>query len=241
MKVALIGYGKMGKTIERLLLQGGDEVVSIISRDNREDIYQLNPGEVDVAIEFSSPDSAVSNLLALFERKIPVVCGTTAWLDHLEEVTEACQTSKGALFYSPNFSIGVNIFFLINQSLAKIMNQFPSYEVTIEEIHHTEKLDAPSGTAIATAEQILDHIDRKNHWTLDSAENESIAISAVREADVKGKHTVTYQNKIDEISLTHLAYSRDGFALGAIAAARWIIGKTGIYTMNDMLRSTLQT
>lgn len=240
MNVAIVGYGKMGKTIARLLLEQHHQVVAIIDQKNYDDIYTLREKDVEVAIEFSSPQATLQNSLTILDQQIPVVCGTTAWLDGLPQVEEKCKEKNEGFIYSPNFSIGVNIFFMTNKKLAQIMNHFPSYNVTIDEIHHTEKLDSPSGTAIETANQIIDNLQRKSSWKLDKTMASSeVLINAHREADVKGEHIVTYKNDIDEIKLSHLAFKRDGFAQGAIMAAEWIIGKKGVYTMEDMLGEVL--
>lgn len=241
MKIGLIGYGKMGKTIAALLQKDylQHEVALIIHEHNLDEFTVENLQQLDVAIEFSTPHTAVNNILKCFEAGTPVVVGTTAWLHDLPKVTAACHAANGALFYAPNFSIGVNIFFEINKKLAAIMQQQPQYRIAMEEIHHTEKLDAPSGTAIKTAEVILENYTHLSGWQLTEPEiqkNENkLLITAKREPNVPGTHTVTYFCDVDEIAVTHQAYSREGFAKGAIAAALWLVGKKGIYQMKDLL------
>lgn len=236
MKVALIGYGKMGKTIEGLL-QAEDEVVLRISEDNLADFTIANLRKADVAIEFTQPDSAVSNILQCFEAAVPVVVGTTAWLQHLPEVKAKCAALNGSLFYAPNFSIGVNLFFEVNRKLGQLMNAQPQYEVSLEEIHHTEKKDAPSGTAVKTAEVILEELKRRKGWQLAEGKvaADHIPVVAKREPNVPGTHVVTYRSAVDFIELKHEAVSRQGFAEGAIAAARWLIGRKGVFEMKDLL------
>lgn len=237
MKIALIGYGKMGKTIEQVIKdqQQGDEIIIL----SREDVSAERLRGADVAIEFTRPDAAIGNIHYCLDAGVPVVVGTTAWLDRLDEVRAAVQEKNGALFYAPNFSIGVNIFFEVNRRLAAIMQQQPQYDVAIEEIHHTEKLDAPSGTAIRTAEVILDELPRKKGWELaagpEATASPSLLITAKREPHVPGTHIVTYSSEADEIQLIHQARTRRGFAEGAVMAARWLVGRRGVYEMKDML------
>ncbi|HRN93741.1 MAG: 4-hydroxy-tetrahydrodipicolinate reductase [Chitinophagales bacterium] len=240
MKVALIGYGKMGKEIERVLLDSNlsDEIVLKISENNLSDLTVENLQKADVAIEFTQPEAAVKNIRLCFKAGIPVVVGTTAWLEKLPEITQDCNAANGALFHAPNFSIGVNIFFEINRKLAAIMQQQPQYDIGIEEIHHTEKKDAPSGTAIKTAEVILSELKRVKKWQLENTlevQNNLLPIVAKREPNVPGTHTVIYKSAVDEIVLTHQAHSRKGFAEGAVTAARWLIGKKGVFEMKDLL------
>ena len=249
MKFALIGYGKMGKTIEQVIIGQGlnDEIVLKINDANINELTIENLKKADVAIEFTTPQSAVGNIHKCFEAGIPVVVGTTAWLDKLEEVKAACAEKKGALFFSPNFSIGVNIFWAVNQKLAQLMNTQPQYEITMEEIHHTEKLDAPSGTAVKTAEVILKDLTRKQNWqltdglkgtthhTLSSNTSSPLLIVAKREPHVPGTHTVKYESDVDFIEIKHEAKNRKGFAEGAVLAARWLLGKKGVFDMTDLL------
>jgi len=251
MKFALIGYGKMGKTIEQVILEQAQdarhktqdsalksEVTLKITDENLADFTAENLRKADVAIEFTSPHAAVDNIYKCFDAGIPVVVGTTAWLDRLEEVKKRCAEKNGALFYSPNFSIGVNIFWEVNRRLAQLMNTQPQYEVILEEIHHTEKLDAPSGTAIKTAEVIMEELKRKTSWKLHpgSYQDENLLIVAKREANMPGTHTVTYSSEVDFIQVKHEAKNRRGFAEGAVMAARWMVGKSGVYEMKDLLK-----
>jgi 4-hydroxy-tetrahydrodipicolinate reductase len=230
MKIALLGYGKMGQTIERLARDQGHEIVYTASSQREKGSLK----DADVAIEFSVPEAAVGNLQRCFEKGIPVVCGTTGWLDHYQDVVTSCRQRNGSLLYASNFSVGVNLFFHINQIAAKLLAQWPDYEVSIEEIHHTQKKDAPSGTAITLAEDILEH-NANTQWKLDEQGANILTITAKREADVKGTHTVTYASEIDTLTITHQAHTRDGFAQGAILAANWLKGKQGIFTMKDVL------
>lgn len=240
MKFALIGYGKMGKTIEEVILEqgGSDEIVLKITSQNYSDLTVENLRKVDVAIEFTQPEAAIENIYKCFEAGTPVVVGTTAWLSRLDEVKKVCAEKKGALFFAPNFSIGVNIFFEINRQLARIMNAQPQYDLSIEEIHHVEKKDAPSGTAIKTAEVILGEYPRKNNWVLQNDTNPSanIPIIAKREPNVPGTHIVQYSCGIDKIEIIHEAKSRKGFAEGAVLAARWLTDKQGVFEMKDLLK-----
>ena len=236
MKIALIGYGKMGHAIEQIALQRGHEIVSVIDVNNQEDFTSDAFKSADVAIEFSMPAVAMDNYRRAFAAGVPVVSGTTGWLEHLPEIKEACKAGQ-TFFYASNFSLGVNIFFALNKYLAKIMNDFPAYDVRMVETHHVHKLDAPSGTAITLAEGLIDNIERKNKWVegKDPAEDE-IGICSVREGEVPGIHTVIYESDVDTISITHDAKSRMGFALGAVIAAKFTCGKKGFLTMQDMLK-----
>ena len=236
MKIALIGYGKMGHAIEQIALQRGHEIVSVIDVNNQEDFTSDAFKSADVAIEFSMPAVAMDNYRRAFAAGVPVVSGTTGWLEHLPEIKEACKAGQ-TFFYASNFSLGVNIFFALNKYLAKIMNDFPAYDVRMVETHHVHKLDAPSGTAITLAEGLIDNIERKNKWVegKDPAEDE-IGICSVREGEVSGIHTVIYESDVDTISITHDAKSRMGFALGAVIAAEFTCGKKGFLTMQDMLK-----
>ncbi len=230
MKIALLGYGKMGKTIERLAIEKGHEVV--FTSSSSETKGHLT--DADVAIDFSTPEQAVSNISQCFKNTIPVVSGTTGWLDNYSSVIELCQSCNGSFIYASNFSIGVNLFFNLNEYLAKMMEPYQSYIPEIEEIHHTEKKDAPSGTAITLAEDLLKSSSRDT-WSLDSNKQDVLNISAKRIEDVKGTHTISYVSKIDTLSIAHVAHTRDGFALGAILAAEWLLGKEGVFTMKDVL------
>ncbi|MCC9017014.1 4-hydroxy-tetrahydrodipicolinate reductase [Flavobacterium lipolyticum] len=230
MKIALLGYGKMGKVIERIALERGHEIV--LKKDEFSTYDGLSTA--DVAIDFSVPTAAVDNISNCFHANVPVVSGTTGWLEHYDEMISLCNEKKGAFISSSNFSLGVNIFFELNEYLAKIMSQLDSYKVTMEEIHHTQKLDAPSGTAISLAKGVIENSQYTN-WTLDEAQNNEIHIEAKRIGEVPGTHTVTYDSPVDSIELKHTAHNREGFALGAVIAAEWLAGKTGIYSMKDVL------
>lgn len=236
MKIALIGYGKMGKAIEQVALQQNHEILYKIDISNQELLEKDFLGKADVAIEFTTPVTAVSNILKCFEAGIPVVCGTTGWLEQLPLVTDACLQRKGALLYASNFSIGVNIFFEINKKLAILLARQPQYKVSIEEIHHTQKKDSPSGTAISLAEQILKTNPAVTCWINQPSEDpEVLGIESKRIDPYPGLHRVTYSSAVDDIEITHTAHSRMGFASGAVLAAAWIIGKQGIFGMKDVL------
>jgi 4-hydroxy-tetrahydrodipicolinate reductase len=234
MKIALLGYGRMGKTIESIAKSRGHEIVAIIDKDNPKD--SLNGAEV--AINFSVPSAAVANITHALNEGAAVVCGTTGWLDNRVEIESRCTSKKGAFLYASNFSLGVNIFFALNEKLAQMMGQHKQYNTSLTEIHHTQKLDAPSGTAITLAEGILPYID-KNTWALEEdAKEMNLPIRAERLPDVPGTHTVDYNSETDKISIEHIAHNRDGFALGAVIAAEWVNGKSGIFTMKDVLNIT---
>ena len=237
MKIALIGYGKMGKIIERIALERGHEIVSVIDIDNREDFQSEAFRSADVAIEFTTPHIALQNYDEAFRAGVAVVSGTTGWTEHLEEVKNNVEKNNHTLFWSSNFSLGVNIFITLNSYLAKMMNQFPDYNVEMTEIHHTQKLDAPSGTAITLAEGILGNLDRKTVWVKDTENNsDELAIKSIREGQVPGIHTIRYESAVDSIEITHDAKSREGFALGAVVAAEFTKGKTGFLGMGDLLK-----
>lgn len=236
MKIALIGYGKMGKEIEKIALERGHTVPLIIDINNTNDLSVSNLKEIDVVIEFSIPDSAYKNYLCCFDANVPVVSGTTGWLDKFNDVVEICKTKQKGFFYASNYSLGVNLFFALNKRLAQLMNPFPEYDVVLEEIHHTQKLDAPSGTAITLADDIVSSIDRKKTWRLnDFKSTDDLQIVAKRLGKVPGTHTISYDSDVDSIEISHVAKSRKGFALGAVLAAEFIKGKTGVYGMNDLL------
>ncbi|MDT0554454.1 4-hydroxy-tetrahydrodipicolinate reductase [Patiriisocius hiemis] len=230
MKIALLGYGKMGKKIEELAKQAGHTIV--YKKGSSLEEGSLN--KADVAIEFSVPETAVANITRCFEEGIPVVSGTTGWLDHYKKINTICKNCNGSFIYASNFSVGVNLFFKLNEFAAKLLAPWDEYEVSMEEIHHIEKKDAPSGTAISLAEGIMEHSNKEN-WTLENPSEKEIEITAKRIKDVKGTHTIMYDSTIDCIRLTHEAHSRDGFAKGAILAASWLQDKKGIYTMQDVL------
>lgn len=237
MKIALIGYGKMGREIEQIALERNHTTPLIIDITNQQDFNNENLRNVDVAIEFSKPDTAVENIRRCFEANVPVICGTTGWLENFGIIKEECIKTGNGLFYASNYSLGVNIFFNLNQQLAKIMNNYPQYNVEMEEVHHIQKLDAPSGTAISLANDILKEIDRKNHWLLDEKDNEeALKITAVRRDTVPGIHTIKYESAVDCIEITHNAKNRKGLALGALIAAEFMVGKKGVYSMKDLLK-----
>ena len=234
MKIALIGYGKMGHAIEEIALSRGHEIVCRIDKDNQDDFDSPQFKSADVAIEFTAPTVALGNYRRAFAAGVPVVSGTTGWLEHLPEVKEACEKGQ-TFFYASNFSLGVNIFFAVNKYLAGIMNHFPQYEVSLEEIHHVHKLDHPSGTAITLAEDIIGQLDSKHSWTeAQPAPADAIPVVACREGEVPGTHIITYDSEVDTIRISHEAKSRKGFALGAVVAAEFTVGKKGFLTMQDL-------
>lgn len=230
MKIALLGYGRMGKEIEKIAVSRGHEIVIKKDINDTIDIHLA-----DVAIDFSIPTSAFDNISNCIKNKVPVISGTTGWLDKHHEAIELCEKEKGAFIYASNFSLGVNIFFELNKQLAKMMNSLENYNISIEEIHHMKKLDAPSGTAITLAEGIIENSSKEN-WELgENSSKENIPIVAKRISEVPGTHTIWYDSKVDIIEIKHTAHSRKGFALGAVVAAEWIIGKTGVFSMKDVL------
>ena len=230
MKIALLGYGKMGQVIEQIALERGHEIVL---RKSIEDSF-AGLEAADVSIEFSAPDAAVANISESLNNGIPVVSGTTGWLEEYNKMTRLCEEKNTAFIYGSNFSLGVNLFFELNDYLAKMMSKFTEYKVDIEEIHHTQKLDAPSGTAISLANSIINHTNY-NNWTLDNPNPTELKIDAKRIENVPGTHSVFYTSVVDTIEIKHTAHSRDGFALGAVIAAEWIAGKKGVFTMRDVL------
>ncbi|MBK8585329.1 MAG: 4-hydroxy-tetrahydrodipicolinate reductase [Bacteroidetes bacterium] len=245
MKIALIGYGKMGKTIEQIALKRGHQIVLRVDVNNSKYIDTGDLRGADVAIEFSQPDSAPENIRKCFKAGVPVVCGTTGWMDQLDSVSKDCKESSGAFFYASNYSIGVNLFFEVNKKLAELMNSQPQYdEVLIHESHHLAKLDSPSGTAISLAEQVIEKMDRVKHWvnyktdesvTMGAESEGELPIFSTREDEIPGTHIVKYFSDVDEIEIVHKALSRQGFAIGALTAAEWLQGKKGVFTMKDML------
>lgn len=242
MKIAILGYGKMGRIIEKFATERGHDIVLKVNIDNMEDLNIDNLQKADVAIDFSTPDSALSNIELCFDAKLPIVVGTTGWYGHLQEVKNKCEDGNNTLLYASNFSVGVNVFFFVNKILAKIMNRYPQYEVQVEEIHHTEKLDAPSGTAMTIAEGILSELGRKKEWVNElfgSGEElitkpDQLLIESHRIEEVPGTHTVIYSSEVDDIEFKHKAHSRAGFALGAVLAAEWLQDKKGFYNITDM-------
>lgn len=237
MKIALIGYGKMGKEIEQIAISRGHSIVLKIDINNPEQLTVENLSKADVAIEFTSPGSAVRNYLLCFEAGIPVVSGTTGWLEERPFVEKSCKEANGCFFYASNFSLGVNLFFELNRKLAQMMKPFSQYDVSMTEVHHTQKLDAPSGTAITLAEDIILNNGSKTNWTIEEPKNDKeLHILPVREGTVPGIHTIKYDSEVDYIEITHSAYSRKGFAFGAVLAAEFCYGKKGIYSMSDLLQ-----
>lgn len=236
MNIALIGYGKMGHEIEKIALDRGHAIPLIIDVGNAAALNETNLRNIDVAIEFTTPETAYGNIVKCISSGVPVVCGTTAWLDRLEEAKALCREKDGAFFYASNYSIGVNILFEINRRLARLMNRYGDYDVTVEETHHTQKKDAPSGTAITLAEGILENLERKQEWVCGvTTVPGELEITAVRRSVVPGTHTVTYESEPDLIAITHIAKSRRGLAIGAMAAAEFLAGKKGFYSMTDLL------
>lgn len=231
MKIALLGYGKMGKAIEKIALKRGHNIVIKADIDS---VYNIK--EADVAIDFSVPKAAYKNIINCIDNGIPVISGTTGWLQDYDSAVKACKQNDGAFIYASNFSLGVNVFFELNNTLSKLMNRLKQYKVSIEEIHHTQKLDAPSGTAITLAEGIIENSDYVD-WKLkeEISESNELPISAKRIENVPGTHTITYDSEIDSINIKHIAHNRQGFALGAVIAAEWLQNKKGVFTMNDVL------
>jgi 4-hydroxy-tetrahydrodipicolinate reductase len=236
MRIALLGYGKMGKAIEKVALERGHEVVFRIDLNNASDKQLITKDNVDAVIEFSSPHSAYVNLEFCMKSGLKTVCGTTGWLESRREIEQLCVQNRASFFYASNYSIGVNLFFKVNEFLAKLMAPHQQYEIFTSEIHHTEKLDAPSGTAITLAEGILSNNTTKKSWVNNQiAAKEELPIWSSREGKVPGTHTIKYISEIDEIEIKHTAYTRMGFALGAVLAAEWLQGKEGVFGMNDLL------
>ena len=235
MNIALIGYGKMGKEIEKIAIDRSHNISLIIDENNQFDLDSEHLKDIDVAIEFTNPQVAFSNYKKCFDANVPVVSGTTGWLDKFSQVEKICKEGNHTFFYASNFSLGVNIFFELNKRLASLMQPFDNYDVEIEEVHHLQKLDAPSGTAITIAEHILDHHPFKNEWALDAENPKQLNITAKREADVPGTHIVKYKSDIDSIEIKHQAKNRKGFALGAILAAEFVKDKKGVFSMQDLL------
>ena len=233
MRIALVGYGKMGHIIDELATKKSHEIVARLNETPTAE----NLNNPDVVIEFSNPEVAFNNIKVCLENKIPVICGTTGWLDQKPEIEEIALQNNTAFLYGSNFSLGVNLFFALNEKLANLMKDFSEYHVQLEEIHHTQKKDAPSGTAISIAEGIIKNDDRFDSWKLDETQNKELGIFAIRENEVPGTHSVYYKSDVDEIEIKHTAFNRNGFAVGAIVAAEWIIGKTGNFTMKDVLFS----
>jgi 4-hydroxy-tetrahydrodipicolinate reductase len=244
MKIALLGYGKMGKIIEKIAIDRKHEIVLKIDHDNLHELTTESLKKADVAIEFTMPGSVLGNIAKCFEAGTPVVVGTTGWYDELENIKQQCEENNNTLLYATNFSVGVNIFFKINKVLAKLMNNYPYYDVQVEEIHHTQKLDSPSGTAITIAEGIIENIDAKKSWlnvlttddnnTEDNINQNELLIESLRIDSVPGTHTVIYDSEVDSIEFKHTAHNRNGFALGAVLAAEWLQDKKGFHSVQDM-------
>jgi len=235
MKIALIGYGKMGKEIEKIAEKRGHEIVLVIDQDNADLVSANDLKKADVAIEFTTPVTVLDNIQKCFDADLPIVVGTTGWYDHFEKIKKNCVSNKKSLFYASNFSLGVNLFFKVNKYLAELMNKYPEYDVCMEEIHHIHKLDKPSGTAITLAEQVISNIDRKNKWSIDDKNADTLFIDDKREGEVPGTHIIKYKSAIDDIEIMHKAHNRQGFALGSVVAAEFLKGKKGIYTMSDII------
>jgi 4-hydroxy-tetrahydrodipicolinate reductase len=242
MKIAILGFGKMGQIIEQFAMERGHDVVLKVNADNLDELTILNLKNSDVAIDFSTPDCVLQNIALCFDAGVAIVVGTTGWYGRLQEVKNQCIEGNNTLLYASNFSVGVNVFFFVNRVLAKIMNRYPQYEVQVEEIHHTEKLDSPSGTAMSIAEGIIGELNRKNEWVNELIGSHSelitkpdqLLIESHRIEDVPGTHTVIYSSEVDDIEFKHKAHSRAGFALGAVLAAEWLHGKNGFYNVTDM-------
>lgn len=242
MNIALIGYGKMGRIIDEIAQERGHHIALIIDGINRKEIAPESLADIDMAIDFSTPKSAIDNILLCFEANIPIVVGTTGWYEQLQEIKQKCENGNKSLLYGSNFSIGVNVFFHINKLLAKAMNPYKQYDVQVEEIHHTHKLDAPSGTAITIAEGIIANTDHKQEWVNDLigedeeviAKKDQLLIESHRIDEVPGTHTVLYSSEVDQLEFKHTAHNRAGFALGAIIAAEWLQNKKGFYSVTDM-------
>lgn len=237
MKLGIFGYGKMGKAIEQVAEKQGIEVVW---RLRREDLALCTPAllrQADIAIEFTRPEAAFDNVMRCLQAGLPVVCGTTGWLEQLHEAQQFCLDKKGAMLWASNFSVGVNLFFALNQRLAQMMADRPEYSASLTETHHIHKLDAPSGTALTLANGLIESVDRYQDWALapESPSTKHLPITAIREGEVPGTHLVRWQSEVDEISIEHRAHSREGFAKGAVLAAKWLVSKEGIFTMNDVL------
>ena len=235
MKIALLGYGKMGKEIESIALQRGHTIVLKVDENNSTTFTNEDLKKADVAIEFSTPQTVSANIKKCFDAQVPIIVGTTGWYNEFEMIQELCLQKNGALFHATNFSLGVNLFFKINTYLAELMNKYDSYNVEMEEIHHIHKLDKPSGTAISLANQILEKIERKKQWSITDNSSETLFIKDVREGEIPGTHIIKYTSAVDDIEIMHKAHNRKGFALGAVIAAEYIKGKKGIFTMNDLI------
>ena len=239
MKIAILGYGKMGQIIEKIAKERGHKILLKINQNNLDQLNINNLKKADVVIDFSTPESARTNIIQSIDANTPIISGTTGWLDDYKEVKNYCIENKGTFLYASNFSLGVNLFFELNKNLAKLMKKHQQYQIDLTEIHHSQKLDTPSGTAISLAEQIITESEIKNKWTLVSENSdEELKIDAQRKGNITGTHSVNYRSETDSISIKHEAHSRDGFALGAVIAAEWIISKKGVFSMHDVLSSS---
>jgi 4-hydroxy-tetrahydrodipicolinate reductase len=236
MKISIIGNGKMGKEIVKIAQERNHQIINVFDIENKNEMTSENLKKSDVVIEFTRPEAAYENIISCLSANVPCVSGTTGWLDKLDEIKGLCKTENKTFFYASNFSIGVNIFFKINQFLSKLMNNSPNYDVDITEIHHIHKLDAPSGTAIQLANQIIENLDRKKTWTLDQKQNLELKIKAVREGEIPGVHIIKYDSETDFIEITHSLKNRKSLALGAILAAEFVFDKKGFYTMDNLLQ-----
>ncbi|MDE6444543.1 MAG: 4-hydroxy-tetrahydrodipicolinate reductase [Muribaculaceae bacterium] len=245
MKIAIIGYGRMGHLIEKIALDRGHRIVCIIDADDQEKFNSPEFKSADVAIEFTTPATAVDNILASFAAEVPVVVGTTGWTNSLPDIKDMCEKGRGTLLFASNFSIGVNIFMAINRYVAKVMNDFPEYTPSMTEIHHIHKLDHPSGTAVTLADELVAEVDRLNKWEEPKPgkklSSKTLPVDHVREGEVPGTHIITWDSEVDTITLTHEAKSRVGFALGAVKTAEWLKGKKGFFTIADMLSEVTHT
>lgn len=235
MKIVLLGYGKMGKEIEKIALDRKHEIVLKVDENNHKSVTKEQLAAADVAIEFSTPHTVEGNICKCFDAGLPIVVGTTGWYDHFEKIKTNCLEKNSALFHATNFSVGVNLFFKVNKYLAELMNNYPEYDVSMEEIHHIHKLDKPSGTAITLANQVIGRLNRKTNWSIDVKAPDTLFIKDVREGEVPGTHILKYTSPIDDIEIMHKAHNRKGFALGAVLAAEFLHNKKGIYTMEDLI------
>lgn len=236
MNVGLVGYGKMGQAIEKILLSKGHSISKVINIDNADEINEITPSNTDVVIEFTAPESALHNIKSVLSNKVPVVSGSTGWLDHYDEVSSYCKEQGTGFFYASNYSLGVNIFFKLNEQLAKMMNG-QGYKSSMVEVHHTHKLDAPSGTAITLAEGLIANNDEKKSWVNEKTESpEQLEIISERIDPAPGRHEIMYDSEVDTIKISHVAHSREGFAQGAVLAAEFLAGKKGVFSMDDLLK-----
>ena len=235
MKIAIIGYGKMGKEIEKIAQEKEHEILFQFDVNNKNDFTVENLKKVDVAIEFTTPEAAYENFIKCFEANTPIVSGTTGWLDKLDEIKTKCRNEKQTFLYASNFSLGVNLFFKLNQVLSKMMNSYPDYQIEMSETHHIHKLDAPSGTAITLAEDIIKNVERKQEWTKNLAKNDEINIESIRKGEINGIHTIKYDSPVDKIEIIHSLKNRKSLALGALIAAEFVHNKKGFFTMDDLL------